>query len=59
MHLGGGGGPILRKSGEVSVQRNMALVVSNGAGGWVVSNGRGKSCAGVIAALTRRMELAR
>ena len=44
----------LRKSGEVSVHAG-ALPVS-GAGGWVVIDGRGKSCAGVIAALSRQME---
>ena len=30
-------------------------VSSGGAGGWVVIDGRGKSCAGVIAALTRQV----
>ena len=57
----------LRKSGEVEVHRESPLgvppAVSNGSdatngspGGWTVIDGRGKSCAGVIAALTRQME---
>jgi hypothetical protein len=47
----------LRKSGEVSVHGDMAPIVANGgSGGWVVIDGRGKSCAGVIAALTYQME---
>ena len=50
----------LRKSGEISVHTGPVKVVSNGsAGGWVIIDGRGKSCAGVIAALTRQMELDR
>jgi uncharacterized protein (UPF0264 family)/dihydrodipicolinate synthase/N-acetylneuraminate lyase len=50
----------LRKSGEVSVHDDIAPVVlpgKDGAGGWIIIDGRGKSCAGVIAALTRQMEL--
>ena len=50
----------LRKSGEVSVHDDIAPVVlqgKDGTGGWIVIDGRGKSCAGVIAALTRQMEL--
>ena len=47
----------LRKSGEVAVHVGPAPVAGNGAnGGWVVIDGRGKSCAGVIAALARQME---
>jgi len=56
----------LRKSGEVEVHRESPIGVSNGSngssgsngspGGWTVIDGRGKSCAGVIAALTRQME---
>ncbi len=53
----------LRKSGEVEVHRESPPVASNGSGGaigapggWTVIDGRGKSCAGVIAALTRQME---
>ena len=57
----------LRKSGEVEVHRESPPIgspsVSNGSGGtkvasggWTVIDGRGKSCAGVIAALTRQME---
>ena len=53
----------LRKSGEVEVHRDSPQAVSNGSGGtsgasggWTVIDGRGKSCAGVIAALSRQME---
>ncbi len=46
----------LRKSGEVDVYDGEDIPVSSGgAGGWVVIDGRGKSCAGVIAALTRQV----
>ena len=44
----------LRKSGEVSVHAGVAPVAS--ASGWVIIDGRGKSCAGVIAALSHQME---
>ena len=44
----------LRKSGEVSVHSEAVPVTS--ANGWVVIDGRGKSCAGVIAALSHQME---
>ena len=56
----------LRKSGEVKVHGESSPAISsgsNGSGGasgasdgWTVIDGRGKSCAGVIAALTRQME---
>ena len=47
----------LRKSGEVTVHHEPVKVAGNGAsGGWIIIDGRGKSCAGVIAALTRQME---
>ena len=53
----------MRKTGEVNVfgegnAFNEAMTMpSNGSGGgWVVIDGRGKSCAGVIAALSRQME---
>ena len=46
----------LRKSGEIAVHGDMAPVISNGDGGWVVIDGRGKSCAGVIAALTYQLD---
>ena len=58
----------MRKTGEVNVfaegngfqgaSFNEAMTMpSNGSGGnWVVIDGRGKSCAGVIAALARQME---
>ena len=44
----------LRKSGEIAVHAEPAPVTS--ANGWVVIDGRGKSCAGVIAALTKQMD---
>jgi hypothetical protein len=57
----------LRKSGEVNVHNgahnseiangangNGATINGNG-GGWVIIDGRGKSCAGVIAALSQQM----
>ena len=44
----------LRKTGEIAVHAEPAPVAA--ASGWVVIDGRGKSCAGVIAALTRQME---
>ena len=44
----------LRKTGEIAVHADAPPVTA--AGGWVVIDGRGKSCAGVIAALTRQME---
>ena len=44
----------LRKSGAVSVHKQPAY--SNGnSGGWVIIDGRGKSCAGIIAALTQQV----
>ncbi len=52
----------LRKSGDVNVHAEASPLPANGNGangangGWVVIDGRGKSCAGVIAALTRQME---
>ena len=55
----------LRKSGEVSVHPDPGAIANggisnggttNGAGsGWVIIDGRGKSCAGVIAALSQQM----
>ena len=45
----------LRKSGEINVHNGAAPVVSDG-GGWVVIDGRGKSCAGVIAAITYQIQ---
>ena len=44
----------LRKTGEVSVHADTVPVTSSN--GWVVIDGRGKSCAGVIAALAHQME---
>ena len=46
----------MRKSGEISVHGDMAPIISNGDSGWVVIDGRGKSCAGVIAALNYQMD---
>ena len=47
----------LRKTGEVNVFDEPMVMPSNGSGaGWVVIDGRGKSCAGVIAALARQIE---
>ena len=51
----------LRKSGEVSVRAEPAPITGNGSsggadGGWVIIDGRGKSCAGVIAALNYQLE---
>ena len=48
----------LRKSGEVDVHDGEVIPVS-GSNGWVVIDGRGKSCAGVIAALTKQVEMDR
>ena len=44
----------LRKTGEIPVHAEPAPVTTSN--GWVVIDGRGKSCAGVIAALTKQME---
>lgn len=54
----------LRKSGVIDVHRPPANGYANGSnghgtngsGGWAVVDGRGKNCAGVIAALSRQME---
>ena len=50
----------LRKSGEVSVYDESAQMTAGKAGnsageGWVIIDGRGKSCAGVIAALSHQI----
>ena len=47
----------LRKSGEINVHQSGATTAtSNGsAGGWAVIDGRGKTCAGVISALTNQI----
>lgn len=46
-----------RKSGEINVHEKPAIAVTNGSGGgWAVVDGRGKNCAGVIAALSRQIE---
>ena len=51
----------MRKSGEVQVHYEAPIISSNpsnnGHEGWAIIDGRGKSCAGVIAALTRQMEI--
>ena len=51
----------LRKSGQIDVRRQPASGNGNGNGnghhgGWAVIDGRGKNCAGVIAALSRQMD---
>ena len=58
----------MRKTGEVnvfaegngfqgaSINEAMTMPSNGSGGGWVVIDGRGKSCAGVIAALARQME---
>ena len=45
-----------RKTGEINVHPDQAPITSNGSNGWVIIDGRGKSCAGVLAALTRQTE---
>ena len=44
-----------RKSGEVNPYGDSSVAASD-SNGWVVLDGRGKSCAGVIAALTKQVE---
>ncbi|MSQ07223.1 MAG: hypothetical protein EXR54_06515 [Dehalococcoidia bacterium] len=47
-----------RKSGELPVHTGAAAAAASGnghSGGWAVVDGRGKSCAGVIAALTQQV----
>ena len=44
----------MRKSGEIAVHEDAPTVTTTN--GWVVIDGRGKSCAGVIAALAHQME---
>ncbi len=47
----------LRKSGQIDVHDGRAWLYSNGSsGGWVVIDGTGKTCAGIIAALTAQVE---
>ena len=49
----------LRKSGQIDVHRQPVHGNGNGNGhngGWAVIDGRGKNCAGVIAALSRQMD---
>ena len=49
----------MRKSGEVAVHVAQPVVSGNGNGsanGWVIIDGRGKSCAGVIAALSHQLQ---
>ena len=45
-----------RKTGEIDVHSDQVPITSNGSNGWVIIDGRGKSCAGVLAALTRQTE---
>ena len=44
-----------RESGDVDVRDGLSGVSSNGADGWIVIDGTGKTCAGIIAALTDQM----
>ncbi len=44
----------LRKTGAIDVFGEAAPIISNG-DGWVVIDGRGKSCAGIIASLTTQV----
>jgi len=44
----------LRKTGEIDVFGEAAPIINNG-DGWVVIDGRGKSCAGIIASLTTQV----
>ncbi len=51
----------LRKTGQIDVRRQPSGANGNGNGndhngGWAVIDGRGKNCAGVIAALSRQMD---
>ncbi|MEE9285107.1 MAG: dihydrodipicolinate synthase family protein [Dehalococcoidia bacterium] len=47
----------LRKTGAVDAHAAGSAQASNGAdGGWIVIDGRGKNCAGVIAALAQQVE---
>ena len=51
----------LRKSGNIDVRRQPVSGNGNGSGnghhgGWAIVDGRGKNCAGVIAALSRQMD---
>ena len=50
----------MRKSGEVAVHADQPAVsgngTANGSSGWVIIDGRGKSCAGVIAALSYQLQ---
>ncbi|MBI2885847.1 MAG: hypothetical protein HYY02_01415 [Chloroflexi bacterium] len=46
----------LRKSGEINVFGSARVGVNGHSNGWVVIDGRGKSCAGIIAALTAQVE---
>ncbi len=47
----------MRKSGQIQVHVEAAAPASGGSNsGWAIIDGRGKSCAGVIAALTQQVE---
>ena len=49
----------MRQTGEIEVRGETSDAASNGAatgGGWVVIDGTGKSCAGILAALTEQVE---
>jgi hypothetical protein len=47
----------LRQTGEVQVREKRAAAAANGAsGGWLVIDGTGKTCAGILAALAEQVE---
>ncbi len=41
-----------RERGEIDVRDGMSVVSANGADGWIVIDGNGKTCAGIISALS-------
>ena len=47
----------LRETGEVAVHANVDRASTNGSpGGWLIIDGTGKTCAGILAALTEQVE---
>ena len=47
----------LRETGEVAVHANVDRSFTNGSsGGWLIIDGTGKTCAGILAALTEQVE---
>ena len=45
-----------RRTGEIDVRDGAHSVSGNGAGGWIVIDGTGKSCASILAELTAQVE---